>query len=57
MNIAEFAKSHPNRHGILFEQPQSKNGTDIESYSDQVHYCPDWKGVVRAINDIDGTKA
>ena len=56
MNIAEFVKSHPNRHGILFEQPWSKNGTDIESYSDQVHYCPEWESVVRAIHHIDSTK-
>ena len=57
INIVEFVKSHPNRRGILFEQPWSKNGTDIESYSDQVHYCPDWESVVRAIHDIDNTKA
>jgi 5'(3')-deoxyribonucleotidase len=55
MNIVEFVKSHPNRRGILFEQPWSKNGTDIESYSDQVHYCPDWKSVVRAIHEIDSS--
>ena len=53
MNIVRFVKSHPNRRGILFEQPWSKNGTDIESYSDQVHYCPEWESVVRAIRDID----
>ena len=57
MNIVEFVKSDPNRHGILFVHPWSINGMDIENYSDQVHYCPEWKSVVRAINDIDGTKA
>ena len=57
MNIVEFVKSHPGRRGILFEQPWSKNGTDIESYSDQVHYCREWESVVRAIDDIDATKA
>jgi 5'(3')-deoxyribonucleotidase len=55
MNIAEFVKSHPDRRGILFEQPWSKNGTDIESYSDQVHYCADWESVVRAIREIDSS--
>jgi 5'(3')-deoxyribonucleotidase len=56
-NIVEFVKSDPNRHGILFVHPWSINGTDIENYSNQVHYCPEWKSVVRAIHDIDGTKA
>jgi len=53
MNIVEFVKSHPDRRGILFEQPWSKNGTDIESYSDRLHYCTEWESVVRAIRDID----
>jgi 5'(3')-deoxyribonucleotidase len=53
INIVEFVKSHPDRHGILFVQPWSKNGTDIEKYSDQVHYCSDWESVVSAIYDID----
>jgi 5'(3')-deoxyribonucleotidase len=57
MNIVEFVKSDPHRRGILFVHPWSKNGTDIEDYSDQVHYCPEWKSVVRAIHDIDGTNA
>lgn len=52
MNIVEFVKSEPNRRGILFEHPWSINGTDIENYSDRVHYCAEWKSVVRAINDI-----
>ena len=57
MNIVDFVKSNPNRRGILFVHPWSINGTDIENYSDQVHYCPEWKSVVRTIHDIDGTKA
>jgi 5'(3')-deoxyribonucleotidase len=56
MNIVEFVKSDPDRRGILFVQPWSINGKGIEKYSDQVHYCPEWDSVVRAINDIDGTK-
>ena len=55
MNIVEFVKSDPNRHGILFVHPWSINGTGIKNYSNQVHYCPEWKSVVRAIHDIDGT--
>jgi 5'(3')-deoxyribonucleotidase len=57
MNIVEFVKSSSNRRGILFMQPWSINGTDIKNYSDQVHYCPDGKSVVRAIHDIDSTEA
>ena len=56
MNIVEFVKSDPNRRGILFVHPWSKNGTGIENYSDQVHYCPEWESVVRAIHDIDVIK-
>ena len=56
MNIVEFVKSDPNRHGILFMHPWSMNGLNIENYSDQVHYCPEWKNVVRAIDDINMTK-
>jgi 5'(3')-deoxyribonucleotidase len=52
MNIVEFVKSDPNRHGILFVHPWSINGMDIENYSDQVHYCPEWRSVVKVINDI-----
>ncbi|HUI40014.1 MAG TPA: hypothetical protein VLY86_03740 [Methanothrix sp.] len=52
INITEFVKSDPDRHGILYVHPWSINDTDIESYSDQVHYCPDWKSVVGAINKI-----
>lgn len=54
MNIVEFVKSDPNRSGVLFVHPWSLNGTDIEDYSDQVFYCPEWKSVVRAIQDIEG---
>ena len=57
MNIVEFVKSDPNRRGILFVHPWSINSTDLENYSDQVHYCPEWKSVVRAIHDIDSMKA
>ena len=56
MNIVEFVKSDPNRHGILFMHPWSMNGLNIKNYSDQVHYCPEWKNVVRAIDDINMTK-
>jgi 5'(3')-deoxyribonucleotidase len=52
MNIVEFVKSDPNRRGILFVHPWSINGTDIESYSNQVYYCPEWHSVVRAVDDI-----
>ena len=55
MNIVEFVRSDPNRRGILFVHPWSINDMDIENYSDQVHYCPEWKSVVKAIHDIDGT--
>ncbi len=56
MNIVEFVKSDPDRHGILFTHPWSLNGTDIESYSDQVSYCPEWQSVVKAIGDIDRSR-
>jgi 5'(3')-deoxyribonucleotidase len=57
MNIVEFVKSDPNRRGILFVHPWSMNCTGIENYSNQVHYCPEWKSVVRAIHDINSNKA
>jgi 5'(3')-deoxyribonucleotidase len=57
MNIVEFVKSNPNRHGILFLHPWSINGTDIENYSDQMHYCAEWESVVRAIYEIDSRSA
>lgn len=56
INISEFVKSDPDRDGILFLHPWSLNETDIESYSDQVHYCSDWKSVVRAIKEIQRRK-
>lgn len=56
MNIVEFVKSDPDRCGILFVHPWSINGTDIANYSKQVHYCPEWKSVIRAIHDINATK-
>ena len=52
MNIVKFVKSDPNRRGILFVQPWSINGTDIENCSDKVYYCLEWKSVVRAIDEI-----
>jgi 5'(3')-deoxyribonucleotidase len=57
MNVVEFVKSDPSRRGILFVHSWSINCTDIENYSDQVYYCPEWKSVVRAIHDIDRKKA
>ena len=56
MNIVEFVKSDPNRCGILFVHTWSINGTDIANNSKQVHYSPEWKSVIRAIHDINGTK-
>jgi 5'(3')-deoxyribonucleotidase len=52
MNIVEFVRSDPDRRGILFLHPWSLNDTDIEDYSDQVYYCPQWQSVVKAIDDI-----
>ena len=54
LNIVEFVKSHPDRHGILFVQPWSLNETGIEEYSDQVHFCSGWQSVIRAVGEIDG---
>jgi 5'(3')-deoxyribonucleotidase len=53
LNIVEFVKSNPDRHGILFKHPWSLNDTDIKDYSNQVYYCPGWDSVVRAIHDVD----
>jgi 5'(3')-deoxyribonucleotidase len=53
MNIVEFVRSDPDRRGILFLHPWSLNDTDIEDYSDQVYYCPQWQSVVKAIDCID----
>ena len=53
MNIVEFVRSDPDRRGILFLHPWSLNDTDIEDYSDQVYYCPQWQSVVKAIDDIN----
>jgi 5'(3')-deoxyribonucleotidase len=55
LNIVEFVKSGPNRHGILFVQPWSINEAGIEKYADQVHFCRGWQSVVKAIDEIDGT--
>lgn len=55
LNIVEFVKSNPDRCGILFEQPWSRNETEIEKYADQVYFCRDWQSVVKAIGEIDGT--
>ncbi len=53
-NIVEFVRSHPDRRGILFVHPWSINDTDIEDFSDQIYYCPEWQSVVEAIEEIDG---
>jgi len=53
LNIVEFVKSHPDRRGILFEQPWSRNGTQIEQYADQVHCCSQWQDVLEAVRKID----
>lgn len=53
INIVEFVKSDPNRHGILFQHPWSLNDMDIEDYDSQVTYCPEWKSVVEAVDSID----
>ena len=55
LNIVEFVKSNPDRHGILFTHPWSLNDTDIKDYSDQVNYCHGWDSVVMAIQDINRT--
>ncbi|RQW79418.1 MAG: hypothetical protein EHM14_08805 [Methanothrix sp.] len=52
LNIVEFVKSDPNRRGILFVHPWSRNGADIDSYSDQIFFCPKWPAVIRAIEEI-----
>jgi 5'(3')-deoxyribonucleotidase len=52
LNIVEFVKSDPNRRGILFVHPWSLNDVDIEGYSDQVYFCPEWQSVIRAIEEI-----
>lgn len=53
MNILEFVKSDPYRHGILFMHPWSINGAEIMKYSDRVHFCTGWQNVIRAIGEID----
>jgi len=53
INIVEFVKSDPDRHGILFQHPWSLNGTGIEDYSSQVSYCPEWESIVKAVETID----
>ncbi len=54
LNIVEFVKSDPNRHGILFVQPWSINGAEIEKYADRIYYCHKWQSVVEAVGEIDG---
>ncbi|VVB72473.1 5' nucleotidase, deoxy (Pyrimidine), cytosolic type C protein (NT5C) [uncultured archaeon] len=53
LNIVEFVKSDPERTGILFTQPWSRNGLDIEKYSDQIYLCSEWQSVLKAIGEID----
>jgi 5'(3')-deoxyribonucleotidase len=52
LNIVEFVKSDPDRHGILFRQPWSLNNTDIAKYADQVHSCYGWQEVIEAIDRL-----
>ena len=52
LNIVEFVKSDPDKRGILFEQPWSRNGVGIEKYTDQVYFCNGWNSVLRAIYEI-----
>jgi len=52
LNIAEFVKSDTKRRGILFLHPWSLNDTDIDLYSDQVFFCPEWQSVVKAVEEI-----
>jgi 5'(3')-deoxyribonucleotidase len=53
LNIVEFVKSNPGKRAILFEQPWSRNDTEIDNYTDQVHFCMGWKSVLRAIDEIE----
>ncbi len=53
LNIVEFVKSDPGRRGILFEQPWSRNDTEIEDYANQVYFCRGWQSVLRAIDEIE----
>ncbi len=57
LNIVEFVKSNPHRHGVLFLHPWSINGTEIEKYLEQVHFWAEWESVVRAIHEIDAKKS
>ncbi len=57
LNIVEFVKSHPDRRGILFEQPWSRNGAEIEDYSGQVYVCNEWRSVLKAIEEIEEEEA
>ncbi|MFB3764011.1 MAG: hypothetical protein ACE14P_02045 [Methanotrichaceae archaeon] len=53
LNIVEFVRSDPNRYGILFMQPWSINGAEIDTYSDRIYYCNKWQSVVEAVVEID----
>jgi len=53
LNIVEFVKSHPDRRGILFEQPWSRNEVGVEEYEDQIYFCNSWQSVVRAVEEIE----
>ena len=56
INIVEFVKSDPDRRGILFQHPWSLNGTDIEDYSSQISFCPEWESVVKAVDSIESSR-
>ncbi|NPV61580.1 MAG: hypothetical protein HPY61_02945 [Methanotrichaceae archaeon] len=53
LNILEFVKSDPDRHGILFLQPWSRNGAGVEEYEEQIRFCNGWQSVVRAVEEIE----
>lgn len=53
LNVVEFVKSSPSRTGILFMQPWSRNGLDLEMYSDRIHICREWKSVTDVLARID----
>lgn len=54
LNVVEFVKSNPDRYGILFMQPWSINGAEIEKHQDRIYYCDKWQNVVDAICEIEG---
>jgi 5'(3')-deoxyribonucleotidase len=53
LNIVEFVKSDPEHYGILFDQPWSRNGAEIDKHSDQIYFCNGWQSVLRAVEAIE----